>query len=190
MLWGRRQARTPPSPDHPLGYGRVTYFWSVIVALLLLSMGGVASIYEGVRKLEAHAGLQSPWVAVGILVFSAAAEGVSQYIALKQINQLRGDTSLWRWFRETRRGELIVVFAENATALVGLSIALAAVLATMATGNGVYDAAGSIAIGVLLIIVALTLGAEIKSLLIGESAAPAVRGRSWSSWKRATKSSR
>lgn len=175
LLWGRRQARSPPTPDHPFGYGRATYFWSFIVALLLFSMGGVASIYEGVHKLEAHAGLQSPWVAIGILVFAVIAEGVSEVIALKQINQLRGDRSLWRWLHETRRSELIVVFAENAAALVGLVIALAAVAATMVTGNTLYDAAGSIAIGVLLVIVAVMLGAEIKSLLIGESAAPTVR---------------
>jgi cation diffusion facilitator family transporter len=175
LLWGRRQARKPASTDHPLGHGRATYFWSFIVAMLLFSMGGIASIYEGIHKLQAHAGLQSPWVAVAILVFSAVAEGISQVIALKQIRVLRGDRSLWRWFRETRRSELLVVFSENAAALVGLAIALAAVLAAMATGNDLYDAGGSIAVGVLLIVVALFLGAEIKSLLIGESAAPAVR---------------
>jgi cation diffusion facilitator family transporter len=175
LLWGRRQARKPASTDHPLGHGRATYFWSFIVAMLLFSMGGIASIYEGIHKLQAHAGLQSPWVAVAILVFSAVAEGISQVIALKQIRVLRGDRSLWRWFRETRRSELLVVFSENAAALVGLAIALAAVLAAMATGNDAYDATGSVAVGVLLVVVALILGAEIKSLLIGESAAPAVR---------------
>lgn len=115
------------------------------------------------------------WVAVAILGFAMVAEGVSLTVALKQINGLRAERSLWRWFRETRRSELIVVFAEDSAALVGLAIALAAVVATMVTGNGVYDAAGSIAIGILLVIVALLLGAEIKSLLIGESAAPTVR---------------
>ena len=175
LLWGRRQARRPPSADHPLGYGRATYFWSFIVALLLFSTGGIASIYEGIHKLQVHEGLQSPWIAVAILAFSAVAEGISQLIALKQIAKLRGDRSLWRWFRETRRSELLVVFSENAAALVGLAIALAAVLAAMATGNDLYDAGGSIAVGVLLVVVALILGAEIKSLLIFESAAPAVR---------------
>lgn len=175
LLWGRRQARRPPSADHPLGHGRATYFWSFIVAMLLFSTGGIASIYEGIRKLQAHEGLQSPWIAVAILAFSAVAEGISQAIALKQIDKLRGGRGLWRWFRETRRSELLVVFSENAAALVGLAIALAAVLAAMATGNDLYDAGGSIAVGVLLVVVALILGAEIKSLLIGESAAPAVR---------------
>jgi cation diffusion facilitator family transporter len=176
LLWGGRQARAPASPDHPLGQGRAKYFWSFMVAVLLFNMGGVASIYEGMQKLEAHAGLQSPWVAVGILVFSGLVEGASQYVALQQINKLRGGKSLWRWFRETRRSELIVVFAENAAALIGLGIALAAVLATMVTGNNDYDATGSVAVGVLLVIVAFALGTEIKSLLIGESAGPAVRG--------------
>ena len=175
LLWGGRQAKKPASPDHPLGHGRATYFWSFIVAMLLFSIGGIASIYEGVHKLQSHAIVEAPWVAVAILAISAVAEGVSQIIALKQIDQLRGRRSLWQWFRESRRSELLVVFAENAAALVGLALALAAVLATMATGDERYDAAGSIAVGVLLVVVALTLGAEIKSLLIGESASPSTR---------------
>ena len=175
LLWGRRQARAPASLDHPLGHGRATYFWSFIVAMLLFSIGGIASIYEGVHKLQSHAGLEAPWVAVAILVISAVAEGISQIIALKQIDKLRGKRTLWHWFRDTRRSELLVVFAENAAALVGLAIALVAVLATMATGDERYDAAGSIAVGAVLVVVALVLSAEIKSLLIGESAAPSVR---------------
>ncbi|MGH8713185.1 MAG: cation diffusion facilitator family transporter [Casimicrobiaceae bacterium] len=175
LLWGRRQARAPPSAMHPLGHGRATYFWSFIVALLLFSMGGVASIYEGLRKFRSVETLQTPGIALAIIVFAAVAEAVSLYVALKEINTRRGKRSLWRWFRETRRSELIVLFGENAAALAGLGLALAAVLLTMATGNPVYDAIGSMAIGALLVVVALAMGAEIKSLLIGESAAPAVR---------------
>jgi cation diffusion facilitator family transporter len=175
LLWGRKQAKRPPSAVHPLGHGRATYFWSFVVALLLFSFGGVASIYDGYRKLVLHAPLQLPWLAVGIILFAATAEAISLYVALKQINKLRGARNLWRWFRETRRSELIVVFSENAAALTGLAIALAAVLFTLFTGNPIYDAAGSIAVGVLLVAVSLAIAAEIKSLLIGESAAPTVR---------------
>lgn len=175
LLWGRKQALTPPSADYPLGHGRETYFWSFIVALLLFSIGGVVSIYEGVHKLSSHQGVDSPWVAVAILVFAAIAESVSLAMALKQINKVRGERSLWRWFHETRRSSLIVVLGEDLAALTGLAFALIAVLATIATGNPVYDAAGSIAIGALLVIVALILSIEIKSLLIGESAHPEVR---------------
>jgi cation diffusion facilitator family transporter len=175
LLLGRRQARAPPSAMHPLGHGRATYFWSFIVALLLFSMGGVASIYEGVGKLRSGQNLESPLVAVAIILFAAVAEAVSLYVALKEINRQRGTRSLWRWFRESRRSELIVLFGENAAALAGLGIALLAVLLTMATGNPFYDATGSIAVGALLVVVAVAMSAEIKSLLIGESASPRVR---------------
>lgn len=175
LLLGRRQAKARPTAEHPLGHGRATYFWSFIVALLLFSMGGVASVYEGVRKLATHEALQSPLVAVAILMFAAVAEAVSLYVALKEINRQRRARSLWRWFRESRRSELIVLFGENAAALAGLRIALVAVLLTMATGNPFYDATGSMAVGVLLVVVAVAMSAEIKSLLIGESASPGVR---------------
>jgi cation diffusion facilitator family transporter len=172
LLWGRREARNPPSALHPLGRGRATYFWSFIVALLLFSMGGVASIYEGIRKLTAAEPVESPWIAIAILAFAAIAEGVSLFVALKQINRTRGDRSLWNWFRTTRRSELIIVFGENAAALAGLGVALIAVSLTILTSNPVYDAAGTIAIGALLVAVAIAIGVQTKSLLIGESAAP------------------
>jgi cation diffusion facilitator family transporter len=175
LLLGRRQAREPPSAKHPLGHGRASYFWAFIVALLLFSIGGVASIYEGIRKLRDATNLEAPVVAVAIILFAAVAEAVSLYVALKEINKQRGTRSLWRWFRESRRSELIVLFGENAAALAGLGIALGAVLITMATGDPFYDAVGSIAVGALLVVVAAAISAETKSLLIGESASPRVR---------------
>jgi divalent metal cation (Fe/Co/Zn/Cd) transporter len=158
-----------------LGQGRATYFWSFIVALLLFSMGGVASVYEGIRKLSAGEHIESPWLAMGILIFAAVAEAISLYVALRQINRVRGSRSLWKWFRTTRRSELIIVFGENGAALAGLGVALIAVLLTVWTGDPLYDAAGSIIIGVLLVVVAVAIGAQTKSLLIGESASPRVR---------------
>jgi cation diffusion facilitator family transporter len=177
LLWGRHRAKAPPSPDHPLGHGREVYFWSFVVALLLFSIGGLVSIYEGLHKLTGHEGLRSPLIALSIIAFALVAEGVSMRTALARANQLRHGRSLWRWFRETRRSDLLVVLSEDSAALVGLGCALAAVVATMVSGNPTYDAVGSIAIGGLLVIVALTLAAEIKSLLVGESAAPEVRQR-------------
>ena len=175
LLWGRREAKKRPTALHPLGQGRATYFWSFIVALLLCSMGGVASVYEGIRKLSAGEHIESPWLAIGILIFAAVAEAISLYVALRQINRVRGSRSLWTWFRTTRRSELIIVFGENGAALAGLGVALIAVLLTVWTGDPLYDAAGSIIIGVLLVAVAVAIGAQTKSLLIGESASPRVR---------------
>jgi len=176
LLWGRREAKRRPTALHPLGQGRATYFWSFIVALLLFSMGGVASVYEGIRKLSAGEQVESPWLAIGILVFAAVAEAISLYVALRQINRVRDSgSSLWHWFRTTRRSELIIVFGENGAALVGLGVALIAVLLTVWTGDPLYDAVGSIVIGILLVVVAVAIGAQTKSLLIGESASPRVR---------------
>lgn len=175
LLWGMRQAKAPPTPDYPMGQGRAIYFWSFIVALMLFSLGGIVSIYEGLRKLNGQEELHQLWAAIGILLFAVAAEAVSLRAALQEIRKVRGEQTLWRWFRETRHSELMIVLGEDTAALVGLVIALAAVLASALTGNQTFDAAGSIAIGVLLIVVALGLGYEIKGLLIGQSAAPETR---------------
>ena len=175
LLLGRKQARAPASSHHPLGHGRATYFWSFVVALLLFVVGGLFSIYEGIRKLHEPGPLVAPWLAVAIVLFATIAEGISLRMALKQIDKVRGGSSLWSWFRVTRRSELIVVLGEDLAAMVGLTLALAALLGTIATDNAVYDAVGSIAIGTLLMVVASGLAIEIKSLLIGESAPPRTR---------------
>lgn len=172
LLVGMRQARRAASPDHPLGYGMVVYFWSFLVALLLFSIGGMFSIYEGIHKLEAHEPLRWPWLAIGVLAFSIVAESFSMWGCLREVNKARGERSLWRWFRDSRQSELIVVFGEDLAALLGLAFALVAVLATHMTGNLIYDAAGSIAIGVLLCVVAVFVAREVASLLVGQSAEP------------------
>ncbi|WP_077731066.1 cation diffusion facilitator family transporter [Methylocaldum sp. 14B] len=175
LILGLKRAKRPPSPDFPLGHGKAIYFWSFIVALILFSMGGLFSIYEGIHKLEAHEGLESPWLAVGILVFSIAMESVSLYGCLREVNKARGNRGLWRWFRDTRQSELIVVLGEDVAALAGLVFALIAVGLAMATGDPVYDAAGSIAIGGLLVLVAVGIGAEVSELLIGQSVEPEIK---------------
>src|SRR5688572_4326146 len=173
LLWGMKQAKRPPTPDYPLGYGKAVFFWSFIVALVLFSLGGLFSLYEGWHKLAHPEPLSYAWVAVGILVFGLAAETVSLRACLAEVNKLRNGRSLWRWFRESRHSELVVVLGEDLAALLGLALALAAVLFTMWTGNPAWDALGSMAIGVVLIVVAIGIAVEIKGLLIGQSAEPA-----------------
>ncbi|MGH8041029.1 MAG: cation diffusion facilitator family transporter, partial [Rudaea sp.] len=103
LLVGARQARRAPSPDHPLGYGMVVYFWSFLVALLLFSVGGVFSVYEGIHKLHTPEPLRWPWLAVGVLVFGVIAEAFSMWGCLREVNKTRGGKSLWRWFRDSRQ---------------------------------------------------------------------------------------
>ena len=172
LLVGLRRAKRPVSEDHPLGYGKAVYFWSFIVALMLFSMGGIFSIYEGVHKLMRPEMPEAPWVAVGVLLVSVLLEFGSLKGALSVVKSSRGKRSFVKWFRTSRESELIVVVGEDIAALAGLSVALVAVLAAMVTGNPLFDALGTIAIGVVLVLVAITVGIEVKSLLIGESADP------------------
>ncbi len=175
LLFGMRHAKRNPSPDHPLGYGMVVYFWSFLVALLLFSVGGLFSFYEGLHKLNDPEPLRRPWLAMGVLAFSLVAEAFSMWGCLREVRKARGGDNLWRWFRESRQSELIVVFGEDLAALLGLVIALLAVAATFVTGNPLYDACGSIAIGALLCLVAIFVGREVASLQVGQSVEPGLR---------------
>lgn len=172
LLVGLRRAKRPVSEDHPLGYGKAIYFWSFIVALMLFSMGGIFSIYEGVHKLSHPEMPQSPWIAVGVLAVSILLEAGSLKGALTEVRKIQGKRPFLKWFRQSRQSELIVVVGEDIAALLGLSLAFFAVLATILTGNPLYDSLGTIAVGVVLVLVAVVVGIEVKSLLIGESADP------------------
>jgi cation diffusion facilitator family transporter len=174
LLLGLRQARTPPSPDYPLGYGKAIYFWSFLVAVILFSVGGMFSVYEGVHKLQHPEPLKHWWWAVGVLVISIAAEAVSMRACLVEVNKARGSRSLTRWFRESRQAELIVIFGEDLAALLGLIFALVAIVAAVVTNDPMWDAIGTLAIGVLLIVVAVFVAIEVKAMLIGQSADPEV----------------
>jgi cation diffusion facilitator family transporter len=174
LLLGLRQARTPPSPDYPLGYGKAIYFWSFLVAVILFSVGGMFSVYEGVHKLQHPEPLKHWWWAVGVLVISIAAEAVSMRACLVEVNKARGSRSLTRWFRESRQAELIVIFGEDLAALLGLIFALVAIVAAVVTNDPMWDAIGTLAIGVLLIVVAVFVAIEVKAMLIGQSADPDV----------------
>jgi cation diffusion facilitator family transporter len=175
LLLGIKHAKRPPSPDYPLGFGKAVYFWSFIVALILFSMGGLYSIYEGIHKLHHPKPLNYALVAVGVLLFSIIAESVSMWGCLREVNKERRGRSLRQWFRETRQSDLLVVFGEDLAALIGLSFALIAVTLTIITGNPAYDAIGSIFIGALLVVIALLIGVEVQALLIGQSIEPQQR---------------
>src|SRR5918995_2215779 len=177
LLWGMKQAKRPPSPEYPLGWGKAVFFWSFIVALVLFSLGGLFSLYEGWHKLHSEEGLSYPWVAVGILVFGIVAELISLRACLHEVNKVRNGRTLWRWFRESRQSELVVILGEDIAALLGLVFALVAIAATMITGNPVWDAIGSMTIGALLIVVAGGIGVGNKALLIGQSAEPETEAR-------------
>jgi len=170
LLWGMKQAKRAPSADYPLGWGKAVCFWSFIVALVLFSLGGLFSIYEGWHKLAHPEPLQYAWVAVAVLVFGLIAETISLRACLIEVNKVRGTKPLHRWFVESRQSELVVIFGEDLAALLGLALALLAVLLTIHSGNPLWDAVGSMAIGAVLIVVASGLGIEIKGLLIGQSA--------------------
>ena len=177
LLWGMWQAKRPPSPDYPLGWGKAVFFWSFIVALVLFSLGGLFSLYEGWHKLVEPEPLRHAWVAIGILAFALAAESVSLRACLHEIRKIQGGSTLWRWFRESRQSELVVILGEDLAALLGLGLALGAVGLTVITGNPMWDALGSMAIGAVLVVVAIMVGVEIKALLIGQSADPEVVAR-------------
>jgi len=170
LFLGMRSTEKKPDPKHPLGYGKEIFFWSFIVALILFSMGGVFSIYEGVHKLHSHEELNNPIIAIYVLILSMLFESASLYGCLNQIKKLRHNTKLWKWTKNSRQSELVVILGEDIAALAGLSLALISVILSMITGNSFYDAAGSIGIGVLLVAVSIFLAVKVKSLLIGQSA--------------------
>ncbi len=173
LLLGMRQARKPASPDYPLGYGKAIYFWSFLVAVMLFTVGGMFSLYEGIHKLQHPEPLRQWWWAAGVLVFGIVAESMSMRACLQEVNKARGDRTLWQWFRGSRQAELVVIFGEDLAALLGLVFALAAVLLAVATGNPIWDAVGTVMIGLLLIVVAVFVAIEVKAMLIGQSVEPA-----------------
>lgn len=175
LLLGLKRAKLPPSPDYPLGHGKETYFWSFIVAIMLFSVGGLFSVYEGWHKLHQPEELSYPLLALGVLLFGIVAESFSMWGCLREVNAARGDQSLFEWFRASRNAELVVIFGEDLAALVGLTLAFVAVLAAWVTGDVMWDALGSIAIGVLLVAVAILVGVEVKALLVGQGVEPHVR---------------
>jgi cation diffusion facilitator family transporter len=170
LLLGLKSSHRPATDSHPLGYGLTLYFWSFIVAIILFSLGGLFSVYEGIEKVRHPHELEYPALALGILLFSIILESISLAGCVREIKKIKGKRSYLRWFHESRQSELIVVFGEDTAALAGLTVAALAIGASALTGNTIYDAFGSIVIGSILIIVAIAVGAQIKRLLAGQSA--------------------
>ncbi len=175
LILGLKHAKKPPTPDYPLGYGKAIYFWSFIVAIILFTLGGVYSVYEGIHKLKHPEPLASPMIAIGVLIFAIIAEGFSMWGCLREVNKVRRGRSLRRWFHESRQSELLVVFGEDTAALLGLGLALGAVSLAVVTGNPAFDALGTIIIGVLLLLIAIVIGIKVQALLIGQSVEPHIR---------------
>lgn len=174
LILGMKQSKRPASDEYPLGYGKAIYFWSFLVAVMLFTVGGMYSLYEGWHKLHELGQPETGklWWAVGVLVFAICAEGMSMRACLQEVDKVRGDRSFWQWFRTSRQAELIVIFGEDLAALFGLILALAAVLLTIYTGNPLWDALGTLAIGLLLIVVAVFVAIEVKAMLIGQRMDP------------------
>ncbi|RQH05406.1 cation diffusion facilitator family transporter [Paraburkholderia dinghuensis] len=175
LLFGLRQSRKAPTPVHPMGSGRAINYYSLVVALLLFFVGGAFSVYEGVQRLFAREPLQHVYIALAVLGISVVLEALSLRGALREIRAREPNKSLWRWFRETRESDLLVVAGEDIAALAGLAIAFVAVLLTLITGNPVWDAWGSIGVGALLMFIAALIAREVKSMIVGESASPEMR---------------
>jgi cation diffusion facilitator family transporter len=174
LLLGGKRATKAADTAHPFGYGRERYFWAFVVALVLFSMGGLFAIYEGIDKLRHPHEVESLGVAIVILLISMVLEGFSLRTAYREASAHRSTTGRWfTWIRRSKQPELPVVLLEDSGALVGLVFALTGVLLAKATGNPRWDAVGSLAIGLLLVAIAILLATEMKGLLIGESASNA-----------------
>ena len=172
LLLGARRARRAPTPAHPFGFGTERYFWAFLVAMVLFTVGAVFAVYEGIEKIRHPHEIESAEWAIGVLSVAIVLELFSFRTAIREANLVRGDQSMFSFIRNSKAPELPVVLLEDAAALSGLVIALAAVTAALVTDNAVWDGYGTLSIGVLLGIVAIVLAIEMKSLLIGEAASP------------------
>jgi cation diffusion facilitator family transporter len=172
LLYGSKAAKRPADDAHPFGYGNRRYFWAFIVALILFSLGGLFAIYEGIEKLRHPHELESVGLAIGLLIFAIIAESLSFRTAIREANKTRGKQSMIKYIRKSKAPELPVVLLEDAGALIGLVIALCGVSMAKVTDEPRWDAAGSLGIGILLVVIAIFLAFEMASLLLGEAASP------------------
>ncbi|MFD7342425.1 cation diffusion facilitator family transporter [Streptomyces violascens] len=170
LLLGGKKAQREATPQHPFGYGRERYIYAFLVSIVLFSVGGMFAVYEGYEKIQHPHAIEAWYWPVGVLVFAIVAEGFSFRTAIKESNVTRGGLSWKEFIRRAKAPELPVVLLEDFGALVGLVLALLGVGLALGTGDGVWDGIGTLCIGVLLILIALILAAETKSLLLGESA--------------------
>jgi cation diffusion facilitator family transporter len=172
LFLGGVRARRQPDSTHPFGYGRERYFWAFVVALLLFTAGGLFALFEAEEKLRHPHELESLGWAVGILLVAIVLESLSLRTAVHESRVVRGDESWMGFILHSKHAELPVVLLEDSGALIGLAFALAGVTLAGITGNARFDALGSLGIGILLVVIALTLATKMKSLLIGEAGSP------------------
>ena len=173
LLIGGKRARREATAEHPFGYGRSRYVYAFMVSIILFSVGGVFSIYEGVHKIQHPEPIEVPWLPIAVLLIAIGLESFSLRTALHESAPERRGISILQFVRRAKSPELPVVVLEDIAALVGLVLALVGVSVAVMTGNGVYDGIGTVFIGLLLIVVAILLGIEVSSLLVGEGATPA-----------------
>jgi cation diffusion facilitator family transporter len=172
LFLGLSQSKRPADEQHPLGYGKLSYFWAFIVAIILFSLGGIFSIYEGIHKLQHPEPLQQVWVGLLILGTAIVLEALSLFGALGQIRKIRAAKTLGYWLKTTRNAELVVVLGEDAAAVLGLILAFVFLGWSGIAADPFYDALGSICIGLVLIVVSIFVAIRIKSLIVGKSAEP------------------
>lgn len=177
LFIGLHRSQKPSDEIHPLGYGKAAYFWSFIVAILLFSIGGLYSIYEGVHKLIHPGKLDKAYIALLVLGFSILLEGGSLLGALKEIKKLRKNKSLFSWVKTSSRADLVVVLGEDFAAITGLMLAFIFIWIGMITENPIFDAIGSVAIGFVLIMVSILISLKIKSLIIGQAASVEIKSK-------------
>jgi len=172
LLIGGRRSTKASDEEHPFGYGRARFLYGFLVAIILFSVGGAYSIYEGIHKLQNPEPLEVPWLPIIVILISMVLEGFSFRTARHESLPFKGSGSWISFIRRAKAPELPIVLLEDTAALTGLFFALIGVGLTIITGNPLFDSIGTLLIGALLILVALILGIETKSLLIGEGASP------------------
>ena len=173
LLIGNRRSRRAPDREHPFGYGRERYVYAFVVSIILFSVGGVFSLYEGIQKVQNPHPIEVWWLPLLVLVIAICLESFSLRTAVGESRRHKGNESWVQFVRRAKAPELPVVLLEDVAALIGLVLALIGVGLSILTGNGIWDAFGTLAIGALLIVVAVVLGMETKSLLVGEGATDA-----------------
>jgi cation diffusion facilitator family transporter len=175
LLVGRGRSLRPRSEEHPFGFGRERYFYGFVVSVMLFTVGAAFSVYDGIHKIVNPEAIRSPLVALIVLVLSAVLESFSLRTGIQEANKVRGNRGWGTFIRRTKAPELPVVLLEDLAALIGLGFAFTGVTLAWVTGDGWWDGAGSLAIGLLLGTAAAILAVEMKSLLIGEAASPDVQ---------------
>ncbi|WP_405677858.1 cation diffusion facilitator family transporter [Streptomyces sp. NBC_01511] len=170
LLLGGKRAKREATPEHPFGYGRERYIYAFLVSIVLFSVGGMFAIYEGYEKIKHPHEIEAWYWPVGVLVFAIIVETFSFRTAIVESNLIRGERSWKEFIRHSKAPELPVVLLEDLGALVGLVLALMGVSLALVTGDGIWDGIGTLCIGILLIVIAIVLAAETKSLLLGEAA--------------------